>query len=86
MTVKQPEGKLLFQPKKDLRLLGKLQMKAEIPPALHQTGSDWGGSVGGDGDFTALRGRLMKSCCCCPSELSSEKPPPLIHLLPLVLC
>lgn len=41
-------------------------MKAEVPAPLHQTGSGWGGSVGGDGDFTALRGRLMKSCCCSP--------------------
>lgn len=58
-------------------------MKAEVPAPLRQTGSGWGGSVGGDGDFTALRGRLMKSCCCSP--LSLEKPPVLIHLLPLVL-
>lgn len=66
MTIEQPEGKLILQPKKDLRLVGKLQMKAEVPPPLHWMGSDWGGSVGGDGNFTALRGRLMKSCCCSP--------------------
>jgi len=87
VTIKHPGGKkLIFLPRKDLRLLRKLQTKAEVPPPLRRTGSGWGGSVGGDGDFTALRGRLMKSCCCsplgaqlgeaaCPYPPSPSRPP-----------
>lgn len=44
--IKQPEGKLIFQHDKDLRLVGKLQMNAEVPPPLLRTGSGLGRECG----------------------------------------
>lgn len=44
--------------------------------------------MGGDGDFTALRGRLMKSCCCSPlgAQLGeADCPYPLSPSCPLAV-